>query len=62
MKDRITGEQLTVKSAPLRWIQDKLERILGAEKLTEAYAETACDSEASYPVCPEKTKNRAKRR
>lgn len=43
MKDRITGEQLTVKSAPLRWIQDKLERILGAETF-------ASDSEASCPV------------
>lgn len=53
MKDRIIGEQLTVKSAPLRWIHDKPERILYVEKFTEAYAETASDSEASCPVCPE---------
>lgn len=47
MKVNVTRKWVYVDSTPLRWFKKNLERILIVGTLTEAYAQTASDPEAS---------------
>lgn len=56
VEDPETGEPVVVSSTPLRWLLDRLEKILFVETLTGADAETTSDPEAFCPVCLENYK------